>query len=117
MFVFAATDSLLIERSRSTDLFTIPKFKSCEWFDLCNPSTSNVHLLSTQMPGGRRNVLSISHMLECLHDIRDRAKDGGLTKKLEKYGHNVPFVDLSIQVGGIVHLYLKVLIFAVYRCC
>lgn len=68
-------------------------------------------LVIIKMPGGRRNVFSVSQMLNCLHDVspraKDRIKDGksSLTKKLEKYGHDIPFVDLSIQVEIIlVHL-------------
>jgi hypothetical protein len=57
------------------------------------------------MPGGRRNPLSVSHILEQFGDAVQSAKDkthsktSGLTKKLDELGLTIPYVDLQIQVN------------------
>lgn len=56
------------------------------------------------MPGGRRNPLSVSHMLEQIGDAVGNAKEKvhgkkeSLTHKMAELGIAVPFVDLTIQV-------------------
>jgi hypothetical protein len=58
------------------------------------------------MPGGRRNPLSVSHILEKVGDAVHNAKDtaheekSSLTKKIGDLGLPIPYVDLSIQVNG-----------------
>ncbi|CAA7261022.1 unnamed protein product [Cyclocybe aegerita] len=58
------------------------------------------------MPGGRRNPLSMSHMLESLGDAVNNAKNkvenrrAELTRKMNELGIEVPWVDLQIQFIG-----------------
>ncbi|KAJ3502768.1 hypothetical protein NLJ89_g8737 [Agrocybe chaxingu] len=58
------------------------------------------------MPGGRRNPLSMSHMLETLGDAVNNAKNkveshkAELTRKMNELGIEVPWVDLQIQFIG-----------------
>ncbi|KAF8163977.1 hypothetical protein BJ912DRAFT_813912, partial [Pholiota molesta] len=58
------------------------------------------------MPGGRRNPLSVSHILEKVGDAVHNAKDtaheekSSLTKKIGELGLPIPYVDLSIQFIG-----------------
>ncbi|KAF9528271.1 C2-domain-containing protein [Crepidotus variabilis] len=58
------------------------------------------------MPGGRINPLSISSLIGTIEGTVSNAKDSmhsrktSLTKKLEKHGLNVPYVDLIIQFIG-----------------
>ena len=57
------------------------------------------------MPGGRRNPISVSHIIEQLGDAVQTAKDkahsktSSLIKKMNELGLAIPYVDLQIQVN------------------
>lgn len=57
------------------------------------------------MPGGLRNPLSVTQMVEkigtAVHNVKDRAqsKKETLTKKMAEHGLAIPYVDLQIQVN------------------
>lgn len=61
-------------------------------------------LLGAKMPGGRTNILSMSALIDSIEGSVSSAKDSlhsqktSLTKKLEKHGLNIPYVDLKIHV-------------------
>lgn len=56
------------------------------------------------MPGGLRNPLSVSQMVEKIGSAVHNAKEGAhtkketLQKKMAEHGLTVPYVDLQIQV-------------------
>ncbi|KAF8951954.1 hypothetical protein BDZ97DRAFT_1882085 [Flammula alnicola] len=54
------------------------------------------------MPGGLRNPLSVSHMLEQLGDAVHNVKNkrSSLTQKMGELGFSIPYVDISIQFIG-----------------
>ncbi|KAF9481298.1 C2-domain-containing protein [Pholiota conissans] len=58
------------------------------------------------MPGGLRNPLSVSHIIEQIGDAVHNAKDSAhhkkssLTKKMAELGLTIPYVDLTIQFIG-----------------
>src|SRR5260221_7454270 len=51
---------------------------------------------SLNMPGGQRNILSASRVLELIHKKHSKPS---LTKTMEEDGYQVPSVDLSIHVS------------------
>jgi hypothetical protein len=46
------------------------------------------------MPGGRRNPISLSRVVEAIQESKSKARDA--VHKIE--GHDIPLVDLEIQV-------------------
>ncbi|KAH9483458.1 hypothetical protein JR316_0002926 [Psilocybe cubensis] len=71
------------------------------------PSTPNHRRQTSEtMPGGLRNPLSLSQMVEkigsAVHDAKDGAhnKKESLQKKMAEHGLMVPYVDLQIQFIG-----------------
>lgn len=86
----------------------VPRNMLCAAASSPPPPPNTQHRLtltySRKMPGGKRNPLSVSHILEQIGDKIYSAKDGAhgkksaLARKMAEHGIPVPYADLTIQV-------------------